>query len=128
MRIFDEHPDVIEWSSEEIIVPYKVPVPVNKNKNNRFPVRRYFPDFWVKKRLPNGEIVCEVIEVKPKKETTPPDQSKKNATPTGRISRRFLNEVAKYAINQAKWNAAENYCRAKGWRFRIMTEEHLGIK
>jgi len=69
-----------------------------------------------------------MVEIKPYKQTLPPDPSKKNATKTGRISRRYLNEVKNYGINDAKWKAARNYCADRGWEFVIMTEKELGVK
>jgi hypothetical protein len=28
-------------------------------------------------------------------------------------------------VNQAKWQAAEEYCKDKGWKFVIMTEKEI---
>lgn len=115
-RYVDEHPDIVWWQSEEVIVPYVSPIDGRKH--------RYFPDVVVRKK--DGSTI--MIEIKPYKQTLPPDPSKKKNTPTGRISRRYLNEVKAYGINDAKWKAARAYCRAKGWEFIIMTERELGIK
>ena len=30
-----------------------------------------------------------------------------------------------YAVNSAKWKAAQNYCKEKGIKFKILTEEDL---
>ena len=68
-----------------------------------------------------------MIEIKPKHQTKPPDRSKKN-TAKGRVSRRYLNEVKTYGINEAKWKAAKMYCAQRGWEFQIYTEDTLGIK
>ena len=56
-----------------------------------------------------------------------PDIKKKNATPTGRISRRYLNEVKTYGVNTAKWKAAVEFCEDRKWEFKIMTEKELGV-
>ena len=117
MRKFDDHPDIVEWQSEEIAIPYLNPV---KGKTSR-----YFPDFVIKKHIGDNKYQMIMIEVKPKKQTVPPDPSKKHNTPTGRVSRRFLNEAATYAINEAKWKAAMRYCKERGWLFSIMTEDHI---
>jgi hypothetical protein len=117
MRRFDEHPDIVEWQSEEIAIPYLNPV---KGKTSR-----YFPDFVIKKRIGENKYQKIMIEVKPKKQTMPPDPAKKHNTPTGRVSRRFLNEAATYAINEAKWKAAQRYCQERGWIFTIMTETEI---
>jgi hypothetical protein len=117
MKKFDIHPDIVEWQSEEIAIPYLNPV---KGKTSR-----YFPDFVIKKRIGDNKYQMIMIEVKPKKQTTPPDPSNRNKTPSGRVSRRFLNEAATYAINEAKWKAAQRYCKERGWIFTIFTEDHI---
>lgn len=119
-RFVDQHPDVIWWQSEEIAIPYLSPI------DNR--VHRYFPDVILKKRVGPDQYETVMIEIKPKSQTMPPDISKRNKTPTGRISRRYLNEVKTYGINDAKWVAARKYCDERGWRFEIMTEQHLGVR
>ena len=112
MNWFDQNEDIISWASEELIVPYKSPI------DNRF--HRYFPDFIVKVKTRDGTMKTLMIEVKPKKQTVPPEQKK-------RVTKQYINEVVTYGVNQAKWNAAQEYCLDRGWEFKIMTEEHLGL-
>ena len=119
MRYLDVHPDVIEWGSEELIVPYRSPI------DGR--MHRYFPDFLVKQINRDKRKETVLIEVKPKAQTVPPDISKKN-TSTGKLSRRYINEVKTWGINQAKWQAAEDFSKDRGWKFQIMHEGHLGVK
>lgn len=118
MTYLDVHPDVIEWSSEEFCVPYRSPVDGK--------VHRYFPDFKVKQRNTQGVIETVVIEVKPHKQVLPPVIS--TTTKTNKPTKRYLNEVVTYGINQAKWKAARSYCADRNWKFLIMTENELGIK
>lgn len=113
MKYLDDHPDVIQWSSEEIAIPYRSPI---DNK-----IHRYFPDFKVKKRNSVGIVETLMIEVKPKSQTVPPKVQKK---PT----KRYVNEVFTWGINSAKWKAAQQYCEERKWKFVIMTEDQLGIK
>ena len=112
MNWFDQNDDIISWASEELIVPYKSPV------DNRF--HRYFPDFIVKVKTRTGTVKTLMIEVKPKKQTVPPE-------PRKRITKQYITEVTTYGVNQAKWKAAQEYCLDRGWEFKIMTEEHLGL-
>ena len=112
MLYFDSHPDVLEWSSEETIVPYVSP------KDNR--VHRYFPDFIIKARKADGKISKVMIEVKPDKQTKPPKARKKN-TP------KYLEEQLTFAINTAKWKAAREYCAKRGMEFEIFTEHDIGF-
>lgn len=113
MQKLDGHPDVVEWSSEEIIVRYRSPVDGK--------VHRYFPDFWVKKKDKNGNYTCDIIEVKPFNQTRPPTVME------GKPTRRYLNEVMTWGINSSKWHAARDYCKDKGWNFVIITEKELGL-
>ena len=113
MQKLDSHPDVLEWSSEEIIIPYRSPIDGK--------VHRYFPDFWVKKRDRQGNIVQDLIEVKPYKQTKQP------AIMEGKPNRRYINEVMTWGINSAKWKAAQEYCKDRCWNFVIITEKELGL-
>ena len=65
MRYFDNSSSIIEWQSEETIVKYRCPF--NRNK-----IRRYFPDFLIKMKNKQGDVVIKMIEVKPYKQTKPP--------------------------------------------------------
>lgn len=113
MKQLDENPNVLEWSSEEIIIPYRSPV---DNK-----VHRYFPDFFVKVKTKEGSIKTMLLEVKPLAQTKEPVRQK-------RITQRYLTEVATWGKNQAKWEAANDYCTDRGWEFKLITEAELGIK
>ena len=108
MIYLDNHPDILQWNSEEIVIPYRSPV------DGR--MHRYFPDFLVKTK-----DVTMIIEIKPKKQTIPPKKPKK-------VSRQSLNEVMTWGVNEAKWKAAQEYCKDRLWQFRVFTEDHLGIK
>lgn len=119
-KFVDEHPDIIWWSSEETSIPYLSPI------DGKY--HRYFPDVILKKKIDETTQEVLMIEIKPEKQTMPPDIAKKNKTPTGRVSTRYLREVKTWGINDAKWAAARKYCEQKGWKFVIMTEKNLGIK
>ena len=102
---------VLEWGSEEVIIPYISPLDGKRH--------RYFPDFYVKVRQRNGTIKKWLIEVKPKAQCGPPKKPKRK-TP------RFINEVRTWGVNQAKWEAAIDWCNDRGIEFKILTEDHLG--
>lgn len=112
MDWLDKNPDIISWASEELIIPYISPV------DGRW--HRYFPDFLVKVKTKDGTMKTMMLEVKPKKQTIPPVQ------PT-RKTKKFIQEVVTWGINQAKWKAAEDYCLDRGWQFKVITEDHLGL-
>ena len=109
----DLNENIIEWGSEEFWIPYLSPV------DNR--VHRYFPDFIIKLKESTGQIKTYVIEVKPKRQTQPPK-------PKSRVTKGFLYETKTYAVNQAKWKAAVEFCKDRMLEFKIITEDELGIK
>lgn len=111
MKWLDSHPDVIYWSSEELIIPYTSPIDNKKH--------RYFPDFIAKMKRKDGTVMTYVIEVKPDSQTKMPTQKRK--------TRRFITEAATYAVNQEKWRAADKFCQENGWQFLVITEKHLGL-
>jgi hypothetical protein len=112
MRYLDTTDAVLEWNSEEIIIPYLSPI------DNRF--HRYFTDFYAKIKDSSGNIVKYIIEVKPRSQRKRPRKS------NNRI--KYIKEVKTYAVNQAKWEAAELWCKKYGYIFRVLDEIDLGIK
>jgi hypothetical protein len=106
----DNSESVLEWSSEEVFLNYYDPT------TNR--IRRYFPDFLIKVRESNGTIKKYMIEIKPKKQTTPPPKPK-------RQTKRYLQEAYEYAKNQSKWAAAREWCADRGYEFKVFTENEL---
>ena len=112
-RWCDLNENIISWASEEFSIPYVSPV------DNR--VHRYYPDYLIKVKESTGKIKTYVIEVKPKKETSPPKRPK-------RQTKSYIYECKMYAVNQEKWQAAREFCLDNGVEFKIITENELGIK
>ncbi len=110
---FDNNPNVLSWSSEELVVPYRKPTDGL--------IHRYFPDFIAKIRDKEGIVKTYMIEVKPLSQSKPPEIKPRKRKST------LLNESVTYAINQAKWDSAKEFCRKKGWIFLVLTEKELGI-
>jgi hypothetical protein len=109
-RYCDLNENIISWASEEFFIPYVSPL---DNK-----VHRYFPDYLIKVREQNGETKTYLIEVKPKKQTKPPVKK-------SRATKSFIYETKTYAVNQAKWKAAKEWCDDRKIEFKIITEEEL---
>jgi hypothetical protein len=74
--------------------------------------------------MKNRDEVIEryIIEIKPKRQTLPPKQSPRKKSKT------FIAESKTYAKNLAKWEAAEEFCKDNGIKFKIITEEELKIR
>lgn len=115
MRWLDCTDAVIQWASECVVILYQDPnEPIRKGKPN---IRKYYPDFYILLKNKEGQLEKFIVEVKPKKETKTP---RKNKDP-----RRMLLEAQTYRKNLAKWKAAENFCKANGMKFMILTEDQI---
>ena len=113
MRWCDINPSVVEWGSETVVIPYKSPV------DNRY--HRYFVDFYIKVRARDGNFSKYLVEIKPERFTKPPPIPE-------RKTKRFIEEVFQYGVNQAKWAAAEEYCLDRGYKFLVLTENDMGLE
>ena len=109
-RWCDMNPNVLEWGSESIVIPYESPIDRK--------VHRYIVDAVVKLKTATG-IKKYLIEVKPYKQTIKPEQ-----TP-GKHKKTLLYEQLTYIQNQAKWEAAKFYAKKYGFEFTILTEREL---
>lgn len=110
MKYFDSRPDVLRWGSEEIVIPYLSPL------NSK--VHRYFPDFFVEYIDRDGNVIKEIVEVKPLHE------SEKEYAKSQRSKDALI-------VNEAKWKSAAIYCDERDMKFRVLTEKsifHQGVK
>ena len=110
MQYLDTHPDVLQWASEEIRIKYLSP------KTRKW--QNYIPDFLIEIKKIDGTTEKLLIEIKPFKETQPPDEKRKTHM-------QFLKESVTYSINRSKWAAAREWCRKNGVTFKIITEKEL---
>ena len=109
----DMNNSIISWASEEFSIPYVSP------KDNR--VHKYYPDYLIKVKEKNDIVKTYVVEVKPFKQTRPPKQR-------SRKTKSYLTECVTYAVNQAKWKAAKEFCEDHRIEFKVVTEKELGIR
>tara|TARA_B100001250_G_C19816968_1_gene799051 strand:- start:4030 stop:4467 length:438 start_codon:yes stop_codon:yes gene_type:complete len=112
MKYCDTNKNIIKWASEEHVIRYKSPIDEKYH--------RYYPDFYIKYIDNNGKTLESIIEIKPLKQVNPPKQQK-------RRTKKYVAEVYEYAKNQAKWEAATEYCKDRRWDFKVLTEKELGI-
>lgn len=105
MRFCDNNPAILQWASEAVHINYRNPF---TNKNTI-----YVPDFLIVYQDASGKQHAELIEVKPKKETSLQE--------AGRSTRAQAAAV----LNMAKWEAARAWSRAHNMTFRIVTEDQI---
>lgn len=108
----DRSDNILAYSSEEVVIPYRC---ATDNK-----LHRYFVDFKIKIKSTDGTVKTYLVEVKPASQTQAPKY-------TGKKTKRYLTEALTFMKNQSKWDAAEEYCKSRGWLFKVITEYDLGI-
>lgn len=111
MKYCDTNINVVKWSSEELVIPYFSPVDRK--------MHRYYPDFLITVSNKDGIHKTIVVEVKPKRECKAPKKKTK-------ITPRYLTEMKTWSVNEAKWKYAKEFCKDRGWEFKIVTEDHVG--
>jgi hypothetical protein len=104
MRFLDNNDNILQWASESISIPYRNPITGKQSI--------YVPDFLITYRNRNNQMIAEVIEIKPKKQSVVESKMK-------------ANERAVVAVNYAKWDSATKWCRKQGLLFRVITEDDL---
>lgn len=107
MRFFDTNPNIQEWASESISIPYRDPL------TNRQTI--YVPDFLIKYIDRNGKIHIELLEIKPA-----------NQAILEKVGKNKINQ-ALFIKNQAKWAQARLWAKANNITFRVLCEHDLFI-
>lgn len=111
-KFCDANPAIARWTAEPFAIYYISP------KDNR--QHRYFIDGYIEWN--NG--LKYLVEIKPFKECHPPKPPKSQ---TPRTQMRFQKAYETYLVNQAKWDAARDFCGKKGLKFIVLTEKELGV-
>jgi hypothetical protein len=104
----DNNPNVIKWSSEEIVIPYSMPTP-----NGGVRPAKYYPDLYMEYINSDGKKCRDLIEIKPAKQT----KASRSKNPKTKM---FENQA--WMKNELKWEAARAWCVQHGITFRILTE------
>jgi len=104
MRFCDTNDHILQWASESVSIPYRNPITGKSSM--------YIPDFLITYRTKNNQVVAELIEIKPKKQSI--IESKASA-----------KERAIVAVNYSKWASAQKWCQKNGLTFRVITEDNI---
>lgn len=104
MMFLDENSHVTHWASEAISIPYRNPLTGKQSM--------YIPDFFVVYENKFHAVKAEIIEVKPKSQTSLKEAKTKH-------------DQAHAIVNQAKFAAATAYCKHHGYVFRVISEDSI---
>lgn len=109
-RWLDHNPNIVSWGSETVIIPYQSPIDGK--------LHRYFVDANLTLKE-NNTFQKYLIEIKPHSQVLPPTKSTKKSPKT------IIYENVTYSVNQAKWEAAREWCKKHNYKFLIFTEKHI---
>jgi len=105
MMFCDNNPSIQQWSSESVKIPYRDPLTGRQTV--------YVPDFLIVYLDKNLRKHAELVEIKPA-----------NQMLKERVGKNVYNQ-AQYVKNMAKWQAAGEWARNQGLKFRVINEQDL---
>lgn len=105
MRFCDLDERILKWASEAVQIPYRCPLTGKRTV--------YVPDFFIQYADKQGKLHVDLIEVKPS-----------NQTIFEKVGKSKHNQI-EFARNQAKWQAANAWCKSQGINFRVLNETDL---
>ncbi|QGZ16109.1 hypothetical protein Kuja_1180 [Vibrio phage vB_VchM_Kuja] len=105
----DTNSNVISWSNERVVIPYISPVDGKRHN--------YFMDLKITVKTSETTVKTVLVEIKPIAQTKEPQRRGRPET--------YLEACRTYAVNKAKWAAAEAYAKSQGFGFIIWTEHEL---
>jgi hypothetical protein len=105
MLFCDNNPSIQQWSSEPVKIPYRDPLTGKQTV--------YVPDFLIMYLDKNLKKHVELIEIKPAKQSL---REKVGKNPY---------DQAQYVKNMAKWQAAGEWARNHGIKFRVINEHDI---
>jgi hypothetical protein len=115
----DSNSAILWWASEELSIPYVSPVDGKWH--------RYFVDFVVGITDKSGKQQTIMVEIKPYRQCVAPKIRvfEDNVDRRKRDYRQYARSVKDWGVNSAKWTAAEQYCKQRGWTFKLVTDKDL---
>lgn len=97
----EQNKNVKQWGSECLSIPYYY---IDEK------LHHYHPDYFVE--FINGDKL--IVEIKPYNQTQKP-----------------INENCwawkEYTKNMCKWKAAQEFCKSKGYQFKVLTEKTINM-
>jgi hypothetical protein len=105
MLFCDNNPAIQQWSSEPLRIPYRDPLTGKQTV--------YVPDFLIMYTDRNSKKHVELIEIKPASQML-----------KEKVGKNPYNQ-AQFVKNQAKWQAANEWCKQQGIKFRVINEHDI---
>jgi len=104
---------ITKWGSEVVWIPYYNPI------------KKRVCQYWTDLVVHSKEHGVLIVEIKPEKEITAILENKIPKRTGRKKESTLMYELKMFAINQAKWRAAKEYCDTKGWKFVLVSEKNI---
>lgn len=120
MTYCDQNENVLRWGSEIISIPYYFPLSGKTHK--------YFTDMYMEVKTKEGKIIKYVVEIKPSSQNVLSEKYVAPKPPKKKTQKAWANYQSKLIDaerNKAKWAAAMEFCKKRGFIFKIVTENDL---
>ena len=105
MKFCDTHPSVQRWACEAIKIPYKNPLTGRQTVD--------IADVFIQDLDKANRLIVELSEIK-----------RSNQAVLEKVGGNETHQ-AQFIQNQAKWSAAQAWCKQQGIKFRVVTENEL---
>jgi hypothetical protein len=115
MQYLDTQEFILKWNSEGVTIVYQ---------DLTGATHKYYPDFYYECLNSDDPTLIDhvVVEIKPYSETIPPVKPK---NPTIKALTNYEYACKTYIKNRLKWDQARLWCNKRGYKFIIITEQHL---
>lgn len=113
----DNHPSIVEWSSEPFYIKYHN---IYDNK-----LHKYYPDFYFKIINETNNTEKYIVEVKPSSHLVKPEIPLKK---TQKAIKNYNYLLKQYLTNYSKIKALNEFAQQKGYKVLLLTEKNWIIK
>lgn len=123
----DGNDKIIKWGSECFRIPYQMTH--FEGGDTKIKEHSYYPDFYYEMRTSDGVLSQIVVEVKPMKEYKMVESLNGGSlkVPDNGLKKlkSFEYDLKMAYKNKSKWETMIAWCEKKGYKFIIITEDHL---
>lgn len=129
MMIFlDNHPKITRWGSECLRIQYVSKEVREDSLTDK--ERSYYPDFYYEMKNDQGTTDMVVVEIKPSTEVNDVQLLRENRfiIPDKATAKQLKGVEYRLKMaqkNSAKWKYMVDWCNKKGFKFIIITEDHI---
>lgn len=127
----DIHPNIKQWASEPVGIPYINPCAKMINGTYYPAQHNYYVDFYITVEKDKGVLEPWLIEIKPGMQVPTTEQLLRlnkminEGNKTDKKIKRYNHELKTLLVNRAKFLAAKKFAEERGCKFAVCDEHFL---